>query len=221
MTHGLDISSGSFDWPIIAAVEDFVYIKATDGVGSPNPELPTLVRQAQDAGVKVIRLYHFARIRHGRPQDTDEQCKEFLDACAKYGLTDEPWFDVEAGGLASGCEAMLESTDPSVVSAVKSEVAQAVDLWRKTWSACLGGAYDFYGSPGEMKLMGIGEIDGIGELPLALAAYLLDPGQAPSSPPTAPASLPAPWSSWRFFQYAGDVTRYGGLVDLTVCNGSP
>lgn len=211
MIHGVDLSGNvqSIDMGALAASEDFFYHQATDGVGTVDKMLMVRANEIRAAGKgDAFGCYHFLRVRHGHAQDADEQCKQFLDARMRAGCTLPPWFDVELGEEHSSNRA-----------ATHDEVRAAVELFLETWEQSLGGALFGYSSPGEMNIMGLDKVDAFTSLPLALAEYVLPPGQAPATPPMSP-KLPAPYTSWSFWQYGGDVPRYSGIVDLVLFNGT-
>lgn len=211
MIEGIDVSgwSGNLRLEEIAAECAFVYHQATDGVGTVDKMLLPRTNALRGVGMgKVLGAYHFLRVRHGMRQDADEQCKQFLDARAKAGCPLPGLFDVELGEIHSSNRA-----------ATKDEVRAAVELFLETNDKCLGGPLFGYTSPGEGDVMGTFSVDAFTAMPLVLAEYVLPPGQAPAVPPTAP-KLPAPYTNWAGWQYAGNVPRYGGIVDLLLFNGT-
>lgn len=203
---GGDISGGTFRYEAMALAWKFACIKVTDGVGSPNPCLMPHANALR--GSMPLSGYHFLRVRHGYAQDADEQCKQFMDGVANAGLVLPPWLDVELGEPGSSNRA-----------ATHDEVRAAVELFCETYEASWSTPLTIYSSPGEIQAMGIDLIANIAQHPLALAEYVLAPGRAPTVPPTSP-KLPAPWTAWAYWQYAGDVPMFGGIVDLVSFNGS-
>lgn len=204
MIEGIDLSS--FSGVINAAKVQaagcaFVYLKATDGVGTIDGALMRNANAFRAAGMTdVIGAYHYLRVRHTHPQDADEQCKQFMDAATNAGaLMIPPWLDVETNGN---------------TQATKDEVRSAVELWLDTWDArnpdpatvCL------YTSPGEAAMMGLTLMDDLSTRPLALAAYTQGNLGA----------LPQPWTAWAFHQYAGNVAYagVGYLADRIRYNGT-
>lgn len=209
--QGIDISSPLGDYASVARECGFVYIKATDGVGSPSPHLLAIANALRAVGMgRVIGAYHFVRVRHAMKQDADEQCRQFMDARANASCPLPPWFDVELG----------EEGNHNNRVATHDEVRAARDLFLETWQASCSDPLPLYSSPGEIRAMGVDLIPGVESQPLALAAYVMAPGYAPAVPVTSPSKLPAPWTSWMFCQWAGDILRYGGVVDLVAFNGT-
>ncbi|MFI4978538.1 MAG: GH25 family lysozyme [Solirubrobacterales bacterium] len=204
MLEGIDISSRITDAGKVARRAAFIYQKATDGVGTPSavivPNANAL--RAEGAG-DVLGAYHFLRVRHGRPQDADEQCKEFLAVRREAGCPLISWLDVELGEEGSSNRA-----------ATKDEVRAAVVLFLDTWHDCTEDPLAWYSSPGEANVMGLVLIPELALLPLALADY--------ESTYHVPASLPSPPAFWQyqgttpFDGVAGgaDLTRFLGSLDV-------
>lgn len=224
---GIDASgwSGHLDYEKIAQELGFVYLQATDGVGTVDNSLLARANALRAAGMSDrIGVYHFLEVRIDRAQDAEEQCKEFLEARAKAGTPLVPWLDVELRSLPKAAQIILEQralvtpSDPDVMK-IRAAVRAAVDGFVDAWARLLGQTLCGYSSPGEMALLGLAEVDSFTALPLALAEYALPPGQAPATPPTSP-KLPAPYTSWAFHQYAGNVAAYGGEVDRVRFNGT-
>lgn len=202
MIEGIDCSqwSGNLDFEAIAKGCAFVYHQATDGAGTVDKMLMLRANALRGVGMADrIGSYHFLRVRHGHRQDADEQAKEFMDARANAGCPLPPWLDVELGPAGSSNRA-----------ATHDEVRAAVELFVSTWDRCLGGPLCGYSSPGEMHAMGLDYIDAFTALPLALAEYT----------GAAKPSLPQPFKSWAFWQYAGNVHALGGLVDRVRFSGT-
>lgn len=206
--EGIDLSGSNIDYAAVAASKVFVYQKLTDGVGSPcSAALPHCNGLRATGMVNVLGGYLFVRIRHGRAQDTDDQVKEFLDMREKCRCPLAPWFDLEASGLAQGVQPVLldPHADPKAKAVILDEIRAAVLLGLETWEACKGGSLVVYTSPGEASMMGLTQIDELGNYPLALAAY--NGGYHVPAPPQ-------PWTApYAFHQYNGDVSAFGGVVD--------
>ncbi|HEY1956667.1 MAG TPA: GH25 family lysozyme [Polyangiaceae bacterium] len=210
-TQGIDVSgwSGNLDLDKIAAECAFVFMQATDGVGTIDKMLMPRSNALRGVGMgKVLGCYHFLRVRHGMKQDADEQCKQFLDARANAGCPLPAMLDIELGEPGSSNRA-----------ATHDEVRAALELFIETNDKCLGGELFGYTSPGEGKVMGSYLVDAFTALRPAIAEYVLAPGHAPATPPLAP-KLPAPYTDWSLWQWAGNVMRFGGVVDLLAFNGT-
>jgi GH25 family lysozyme M1 (1,4-beta-N-acetylmuramidase) len=213
--EGVDASSGSghLDYAGMAEKLQFVYHKATDGVGTTDPMLYARAANIRAVGMgSVFGVYHFARVRHGMAQDADEQCKEFLDAKAKAQAPLPPWFDVELTSLTPQAQKIVNPPKGAIVSPddvdiVHDEVRAAVELFWETWDKVATSSpppvLPFYSSPGEIQMLGLDKIPGIQVYPLVIAAY--NGGRPPP--------IPQPWTSCAFHQYAGDVNEFGGIVD--------
>lgn len=211
MIEGIDVSgwSGNLDLDAIAQSCAFVFHQATDGVGTMDKMLLPRTNALRGVGMgKVLGAYHFLRVRHGMRQDADEQCKQFLDARANAGCPLPGMLDVELGEPGSSNRA-----------ATHDEVRAAVELYIETNDKCLGGPLFGYSSHGERLVMGLDKVDAFNALMPAVAEYVLPPGQAPATPTHGP-KLPAPLTTWSLWQYAGNVPRFGGVVDLLLFNGS-
>jgi GH25 family lysozyme M1 (1,4-beta-N-acetylmuramidase) len=199
MIEGIDVSGGALDYEQVAAAKSFAYQKATDGVSMVSGQLITHCNGFRAAGMgDAIGVYHFLRVRHGRAQDADEQCKQFLDAQASAGAVLIPWLDIELGEPGSSNRA-----------ATKGEVKTAVLLFLETYEACTGTQrVAWYSSPGEALVLGLTLIDGLASYPLAVADYESVP------------HIIQPATSYSFWQYLGDQGVFGGVVDLVRFNGT-
>lgn len=201
--EGIDVSSRITAASLIKRMKlpDFVYFKATDGVGSPSATIVQSATDVRSIGIARTGAYHFLRVRHGRTQDAREQCREFLELRARAGCDAiEAWLDVEFGEVGS-----------SNRSATHDEVRDAIVTFLDEWQAHTSDAIDIYSSDGEFHAMGIVKISGIEAYGLAKADYRTSATNAP---------IP-PWTSTRFFQYRG-TTPYEGVAggaDLTRCYG--
>src|SRR3954465_10260015 len=124
--QGIDISAPLGDYAAVARECGFVYIKATDGVGSPNRHLLPITNALRAVGMgRVLGAYHFLRVRHGMKQDADEQARQFMDARANAACPLPPWLDIELG----------EEGNHNNRMATHDEVREARDLFFETWQA--------------------------------------------------------------------------------------
>jgi len=200
MLEGIDASSIISAQATIAAGKAFAYLKATDGTGTLSKAMLPNANALRGEGLgEALGAYHFLRVRHGRAQDADEQCKEFMDARANAGCLLSPMLDIE-----------LDENGGSVSNkwATKDEVKAAVILWLDTWAASSSQTVIIYSSPGEANAMGLTLLDELAAYPLACADY------------EASVHVPAPWTGPpSFWQYDGNVPACGGIVDLLRFNG--
>lgn len=202
MIEGIDVSgwSGNLHYDQIAAACAFVYHQATDGVGTVDKMLMPRTNALRGLGLgSALGAYHFLRVRHGMKQDADEQCKQFMDARANAGCTLAPWLDVELGEERSSNRA-----------ATHDEVRAAVELFLETWDASTSSTLMVYSSPGEMSVMGVALVPSIEKRPLALAEYTSKPFII----------APQPWSKWTMWQWDGNASAFGGVVDRVRFDGT-
>jgi GH25 family lysozyme M1 (1,4-beta-N-acetylmuramidase) len=99
MVEGIDISSaqGLPQWQSVhAAGKQFVYIKATEGVGWVSPTLDGQFRDAAQAGL-VTGLYHFARPANAPEADADTFAAKVAQYSAAGAGHLPPCLDVETG----------------------------------------------------------------------------------------------------------------------------
>lgn len=101
MLEGLDVSGfqpTTIDWGKVAASGvSFVIVKATDGLGSPDPHFAAHVAGASAAGLRC-GAYHYLHPRHGKPQDAAAQADEFADRYLGAGCELVPAVDCEDTG---------------------------------------------------------------------------------------------------------------------------
>jgi GH25 family lysozyme M1 (1,4-beta-N-acetylmuramidase) len=202
--EGIDISSKVTDPVAVAAKAAFVYMKATDGVGSPSGVIVQNANGLRIAGLgDMLGAYHFLRIRHGRAQDADEQCKEFLELRATAGCPLIAWLDIELGEEGSSNRA-----------ATKDEVKAATVMFLETWNVQTTDSLAWYSSPGESNMMGLVAIPELVDIPLALADYR----DAPHEPPQFKPEMMIFWQRRGTTPFAGiaggaDLTRFFGTVE--------
>jgi len=187
----VDVSgwNAPLDWSRVAAAGISVaWVKATDGVGSPDPRYEQHARGAADAGL-IVGSYHYLRIRHGRPQDARAQVREYLSRWHAYWHL-RPVLDVESGGNEA---ATSDEWSRAVCDAV-AEVEQLV-----------GVSPVIYTSRGEWEGRGLGSLTSLNRCPLWLACY------------GATATVPRPWGEYALWQYTGDGVILGvpGVFDLS------
>lgn len=95
-TRGIDVShfQGQIDWPSVAGSGvEFVFIKASEGIDDPDPELETNWQGAGDAGL-LRGAYHFFE-----PADSGtEQASFFLSRIGERTLELGAVLDVEKSG---------------------------------------------------------------------------------------------------------------------------
>ena len=78
----------------LATAVQAAIVKATDGLGSPDPAFMAHVTSCQSVGIEA-GAYHFLRVRKGRPQDATDQAKEFCDRYLAAACTLLPCLDIE------------------------------------------------------------------------------------------------------------------------------
>lgn len=189
ITEAIDLSANNrdaagmyehaVDWAAVTA--PIVIIKGTEGVNYTDPRCLVLCAGARAAG-KLLGLYHYLRIRHGRPQDARQQAREFAALYRRVGATFAE-LDVERG----------ENED-----ATPAEAQEAVREFVSEWKAILEDPLLVYGSPGELNSFEIWAVPELASLPLSMAGYSL----------IAP-TPPRPWSAWVLWQYTGSGSAPG------------
>jgi len=187
----VDVSgwNAPLDWSRVAAAGISVaWVKATDGLGSPDARWALHTSQAAAAGL-IVGSYHYLRIRHGRPQDARQQVREYLGRWRAHWQL-RPVLDVESGGN----EAATSAEWSSAVCDAVAEVEQLV-----------GVSPVIYTSRGEWEGRGLGALTSLDRCPLWLACY------------GATATVPKPWGEYALWQYTGDGVIPGvpGVFDLS------
>jgi lysozyme len=100
--RGIDVShyQGAIDWPSVAGDDvAFAYVKATEGVGSRDPEFARNWKGAQRAGLQVGAYHYFIFCRSARAQ-----AHNFLAAAPRRSSALPPAVDLEIG---PGCRTRL------------------------------------------------------------------------------------------------------------------
>ena len=147
--RGIDVSKyqGTIDWSQVATAGlSFVFIKASQGITSVDPELSANWSGAQTAGL-LRGAYHF----YQPGDDPTQQAQHFL-ATAPSGIGDlPPVLDIETAGSLS-----------------PAEIVQGVATWLDVVQKATGRAPILYTSPGFWKTLGATQL---GAYPLWVAEY--------------------------------------------------
>lgn len=193
----VDVSSfqdpASIDWArVLAAGVEGVYVKLTDGIGSPDPRAAAHVRGAKDAGL-LVGGYHYYHPRIG-PQDTDAQAREFSAMYLDLGCDLRPAGDFEP------------DTNPHVSAMTWLDGVEEFSDVVTQCCACRPLVYSFPAFWRSLQPETRPELELYG---LWVATYA-----------AAPANMP-PWSSEALWQYtdAGIVDGIPGHVDRSRARG--
>ena len=191
MIQSVDVSGWNVavDWDRVAvAGYSVAWVKATDGIGSPDARYEQHARGAADAGL-VVGSYHYLRIRHGRPQDARAQVREYLSRWHAYWHL-RPVLDVESGGNEAATSAEWSRAVLDAVDEVEREVGVSPVI---------------YTSRGEWEGRGLGSLTSLDRCPLWLACY------------ASRAVVPKPWREFALWQWTGDGSIPGvpGVFDLS------
>lgn len=202
MHKGIDVSKynnpANFDWDVLKTSIEFMYAKASDGVGSPDPKFAMWVASAKAASIP-IGAYHYLRVRHGVPQDAIQQADEFcvIHEALKCDLI--PMVDVELVGNSN-------VTD--------GELAEALLTFLKRCEERLSVKPLIYTYPAFwMSHRALASMTEFATYPLWIAHYTL-----------GKPIVPAPWTDWLIWQNAagagvlGHVDGIKGIVDVDVMN---
>ena len=214
---GCDISAyqGVVDWPAVAASgRDFVYIKATEGVGYINPDLDAQYQGAIAAGLKV-GLYAFADVTKGAAANADFFATQVNRLGATAGHL-PPCLDLETGtgNLASWAQQFItelraktgciRSMIYSNVSFMRNQILTSnwldanIALWLADWSSPPGKPSLVNSQTAIHQYSSSGQISGIqGSVDLDLALWDLStlipgtpaPPVTTAPPATAPSDL--------------------------------
>ncbi len=195
---GVDVSAEVVDWQAFAAGGwDFAIAKASEGVTFVEPQFATNWKGMKAAGV-VRGAYCFF---HSSPDDPVKEADFFVDTVNRAGgfePGDFPALDLET----------LDSNPAGVVA------AEAL-AWLQRVKDDTGITPIIYTSPRVF--------DTLLSSPAGFAGYPLWDVTWNGGPPKCP-NIPASWSGWAFWQYAGDSITAPGLPgssnDGDVFNGS-
>lgn len=186
----------TIDWKKVAGAGiSGVIVKATDGLGSPDPHFGAHCAGAKSAGL-LRSAYHFLRVRHGRPQDAVAQADEFCDAYLAQGCELIPALDCEDGGK-----------DTENTKATPDEWLAAIRAFIATTVARVGCRPMIYSYPWWWRSLGetVAQADDLALCPLWIADY---------AGHTTPIVL-RPWTDWVLWQFseASTVAGIPGHVD--------
>jgi len=195
--NGIDVShhNGTIDWAKVAANPtkvDFVYIKASEGVGYTDPMFAANAKGAKQAGLK-IGYYHFASLNTlNDVPDAKSEADYFMSLIKSAPATDLPFaLDIETNDIGLDKTHVLE--------------------WINTFFAEMkqGGYTDtILYSYAPFLDANLPANHGLGNIRLWLAAYV-DPAKL---------KLPAGWSGYYIWQKSasGTISGITGNVDLNV-----
>lgn len=191
MIHTVDVSgwNAPLDWSrVVAAGISIAWVKATDGLGSPDARWSQHSSQAAAAGL-TVGSYHYLRIRHGRPQDARQQVREYIARWRQYWQL-RPVLDVESGGNEAATSAEWSRA-----------VLDAVDECEQQ----VGVSPVIYTSRGEWEGRQLGALTSLDRCPLWLACY------------GSTATVPRPWVAYALWQWTGDgeIDGLSGRFDLS------
>ena len=196
--HGVDVSAEAVDWQAFdAGGWDFAIAKASEGVTFVEPQFATNWPAMKAAGV-VRGAYCFF---HSSPDDPATEADFFVDTVNQAG-------GFEPGDFAALDLETLDNDTPDVVA------ADAL-AWLQRVKADTGITPIIYTSPRVF--------DTLLDSPTGFADYPLWDVTWNGGPPSC-ANIPASWSGWAFWQYAGDSITAPGLPgsanDGDVFNGT-
>lgn len=196
MLHGIDISSHQQGIDLAAVTADFVFIKATEGVGYRSPTLDAQVAAARAAGCRVA-YYHFAR---------------FGSTEGNTAAAEAMWFSEVVRQIAQPGDVLaldLESDDHDPLKAQK---------WLRTVQGLYGGLPLIYLNSAAINTYKWNEVEA--EFPLWLARYpnsdTVQGYQPPEDHKTSWATSVAIWQ----YTSTGRLPGYNGNLDLNVFYGT-
>ncbi len=211
--EGIDISgnNGNIDAQRVVGEggKSFVVIKCTEGVNWVDPHYDSNLKRFQLAKIPCITIYHYLRLRQGRPQDSDVQIAQFFD---KYRLLQDAsqtecpraWCDIE----------LNENFQAELLHAFNTHDVIAIAKMQNDWRDCISKALDkwndlsqlsglkqlaIYTDDGEWASLGGYKITEANAYPLVLAN---------TNGSTHP-KIPTPWKDKYIHQYAADITTIG------------
>ncbi|HKT04394.1 MAG TPA: GH25 family lysozyme [Rugosimonospora sp.] len=201
---GIDISShdhnlGDIDWDgVVAGGAKFAYVKATEGTTYLNPYFAQDYQNARNKGL-MVGAYAFGRPDHDNPvAQADSLVGNSL--WTPDGQTLVPFLDIEWPYPALGLPACWSVNQADMVAWIRAFVQEVrakigrppmIYTAYSWWNQCTGNDASF------------------GDYPLDLAYYS-------GTPPT---SIPASWSTFAIWQYAGGDNTVKGDYDKDVMNG--
>jgi GH25 family lysozyme M1 (1,4-beta-N-acetylmuramidase) len=191
---GLDVSGHQpvIDWSALASGGvRFAYVKATEGTAFVNPDFASQYNGSYQAGL-IRGAYHFAlpNLSSGAAQASYFVANG--GGWSADGRTLPGALDIEQNPYGARCYGLSPSAMVAWIASFADTYHALTTRWPVIyttggwWAACTGG----YGGFG-------------GEDPLWIAAYS-----------TAPGILPAGWSIYTFWQYAGSGGAFPGDQDI-------
>jgi len=188
--NGIDVSryDGVIDWPNIQPGLSFVWIKATDGLG-PDAMYAKNIPGARASSIPLVGSYHFFQ----PDDDPQKQCDNF----------------VATANIPSGDLRPMVDAESQKHRALTPADADTLGTLLGLLQAKLGYYPVLYTSPGSWAAMNNPSSGGgfqFANCPLWIARYTSDPDPG----------TPAPWATWRIWQYSetGSVAGITGDVDL-------
>lgn len=218
--HGVDIyrgdsSNGQINWPLLAASQDFAYIKSGEGVDYTDPMFGENVAAAKAHGL-AWGPYHFMRMRG--VAHAQEQARQFWARIKGTGFTLIPALDVEsyddedtAPGIREDVQAFVDTFRAlsDITPVIYTYTSYANDVLRGQFADCPLWLADYRGYAGDVVGWGVwqawqysehGSIDAIAndevDLDHATAGIWMDQAQAGAATvdqtTAVPTSSPAP-----------------------------
>ena len=201
---GIDVShhQGDIDWGLVRGdMNEFAFVKATEGVGFSDPKFQANMDSGDDAGL-FMGAYHFARPDLGNT--AAEEAQHFLGVAGDYVTAGflRPALDLECGG-----EPAAFCTGATLLS--NADLAQWVNDWIATVEAETGVEPILYVNSNYAN----NHLDStVLQRDLWIAHWTFNPRIPPNT---------GIWPDWAFWQYSdqGSVDGIGGDVDLDIFNG--
>lgn len=201
---GLDVSHWQriIEWPAVApSGMEFVFIKATDGIRSPDPYFTMNWPAARTTGI-LRSAYHFFRPL----EDPVQQAEAFLRLTGGYAGELPPALDLECS-----LRKMPDGSQHDQWEDVPPEDRlPRVTAWLQRVQEKCGAAPIIYTSP-SFWAEKMADTPALKDHPLWVAHYT----------EAAAPKLPGGWAQWRFWQFSqsGTVRGIRGKVDLDRFNG--
>ncbi len=184
--HGIDVAypqGATFDWALVA--QDgirFAWVKATQGAGGIDPTFGRNWIQSRRAGV-LRGAYHFL----SPDSDPIVQADHYLRTVGALNADDlHPMLDVE-----------VDRGKPAAL------VRDATQRWCERVEAETGRVVVLYTYPSFARTVGWDAPDPIGERPLFIAHYSVDPGTGRAYGMRSPI-VPKAWANWLVWQVTGN-----------------